>query len=278
MAVRPSVGVALGIVLATLVAGACAGSNGVPRATANALAASAPPASRGPVVATNAEIAGASPTGTSSAAAADPCAVNGADLPVGEICMASFTSADEPAPPYARYTIPTEGWRTFNGAYKDVDGPGGNQRVGALFVMISGLMVDACREQVPSEPAIGATVDDLATALASLPPFEVTAGPTDVTAFGHAGKHLEIRVPLEQPSTGFESFTGCGGSLLKTWISPGHVSSAFNGYTAPGDTEQFWILDVAGQRLVVSALTSANASNDLIKERQALLDSVQIVD
>ncbi|HEX5827067.1 MAG TPA: hypothetical protein VFY23_06075, partial [Candidatus Limnocylindrales bacterium] len=63
---------------------------------------------------------------------------------------------------------------------------------------------------------------------------------------------------------------------LRSWISPGHVSSSFNGYTGPGDTEAFWIFDQDGKRLVVAALTSANASPALIAERQALLDSVTI--
>ncbi len=108
-------------------------------------------------------------------------------------------------------------------------------------------------------------------------PFEITSPPTDVTAFGYAGKHLEIRVPLDEPSDGFEMFTGCGETLLKSWIAPGHVTFAFNGYTAPGDTEEFWILDVEGTRAVISALTSANASAELVAERQAVLDSVVII-
>ena len=278
MAVRPSVTRALAALLAALIAGGCAGPSGPPTATSTALAGSAEPASRAPDETASPALTLASPTsGTSSPAAADPCEVGDEDLPVGAICQASFASADEPVPPYARFKIPAVGWRPFNGVYKDVDGPDGTQRVGALFVMISGLTVDACSQQVPRVPAIGPDVDHLADALTELPPFEVTAEPTEVTAFGHAGKHLEIRVPLDQPSTGFESFTGCGSHLLKTWISPGHVSSAFNGYTGPGDTEEYWILDVAGQRLVILALTSADASPELVRERDAILDSVQIL-
>ena len=208
---------------------------------------------------------------------ADPCDVGDDELPAGATCQASFINFDHPSPPFARYTIPAAGWRLFNGTYKDVEVAGEIERVGAQFVTIANVTVDACDQQRPLDPSVGSTIDDLAAELAGLGPFEVISPPADAVAFGYPVKHLEIRVPFDQPSEGFERFTGCGDQLLKSWISPGHVSFAFNGYTAPGDSEAYWILDVKGTRVVIAALTSANASADLVAERQRVLDSVVIV-
>lgn len=258
--------VARAALLCVLLAGGC-GDSGAPTRTADSPTG----------LATQTPVVAASPPALASPSEIDPCAVGVDELPVSATCQASFISADEPSPPFARYAIPGTGWRAFNGTYKDVEAGDGIQRVGVLFVTITNLTVDACTQQRPADPPIGPTVDDLAAGLAALQPFEVTAPPTDVSAFGYAGKHLEIRVPPGQPSDGFEMFTGCGEHLLKSWLSPGHVSFAFNGYTAPGDTEEFWILDAHGRRLVIAALTSANASAELVEERQAVLDSVIIV-
>jgi hypothetical protein len=175
-------------------------------------------------------------------------------------------------------TIPAEGWSAFLGPYKDVQEGEGLQRVSVNFADIRNLTVDACKNQRALDPPVGPTVNDLAAALAALPPFEVTSPPSDVTAFGYSGKHVEIRVPLDQPIddvTGSADFAGCQSFTLRTWIAP-PLSFAFYGYTAPGDTEEFWILDVDGARIVIAALRTANASADMLAEQQAVLGSIVI--
>ena len=207
----------------------------------------------------------------------NPCEVLAGDfpeIPVGTTCWID-TNADDSTPLRVEFTITKPGWHLFIGPAKDVEDDAGDQRANVLFAEVANLTIDACAGQVPADPPIGPTVDDLAEGLAALPPFEVTSPPTDVTAFGYSGKQLEIRVPLDQPSEGSEAFTGCGDEFLKSWIAP-PLSFAFNGYVAPGDTEEFWILDVDGTRLVISALTTANASAELVAERQAILDSIVI--
>ena len=70
-------------------------------------------------------------------------------------------------------------------------------------------------------------------------------------------------------------FIGCTDGVLASWVSP-PLNPAFYGYLRPGDTEDFWILDVEGTRMVIAALASANASDELIAEQQAILDSIVI--
>ena len=67
------------------------------------------------------------------------------------------------------------------------------------------------------------------------------------------GKHLELTVP-DLPVTGAGSlrqFADCLDGNLHSWIAPNNGVS-FYGYTGePGETEEFWILDVEGTRLVL---------------------------
>lgn len=176
------------------------------------------------------------------------------------------------------YTIPAAGWSSFLGPYKDSGEGEDLQRVTVNFADIENLTVDACTDHDPLDPPVGPTVDDLAAALAMLPPLEVASPPSDVSAFGYSGKHLEIMVPASVPwkvIAGTPLFTDCYQGVLRTWIDP-ELSYAFYGYTAPGDTEEFWILDVEGTRVVIAALRSANASADMLAEQQAILDSIVI--
>lgn len=111
-------------------------------------------------------------------------------------------------------------------------------------------------------------MDDLATALADLAPFRVTSPPTDVTIYGYRGKHLEMTVPNVD-------FAECVGGDLMSWIAPLH-GGPYYGYTGPGYTEEFWILDVEGSRLVVSTQRTSGMPAEDIAESRAILDSIRI--
>lgn len=173
------------------------------------------------------------------------------------------------------FTVPADGWHSFLGAFKDHEEDGELvERVSAIITDVTNLTVDACSEQRALDPPVGPSVEDLAAALTALPPFEVASPPVDVTIYGYSGKHLQLRVPEDMPyASTYGTFEGCFEGRLRTWIAP-ELSFAFYGYTAPGDTEDFWILDVVGTRLVIAALTSAKASEALIAERQGVLDSI----
>lgn len=174
------------------------------------------------------------------------------------------------------FTVPAEGWQSFLGTYKDRAQDGRvMERVTAGFPDVTNLTVDACKDQTARDPAVGPSVDDLVAALTELPPFEIVSPPTDVSVYGYSGKHIRLRIPSDLPSE-HGGFDGCGGGDLRTWIAP-QLSFAYYGYLSPGDTEDFWILQVDRSRLVISALTSATASPELVAERQAVLDSIVIM-
>ena len=51
---------------------------------------------------------------------------------------------------------------------------------------------------------------------------------------------------------------------------------AFYGYTGPGYTEEFWILDVEGTRLMIASGRSASAPAEALAELRDVLASIRI--
>ena len=70
-------------------------------------------------------------------------------------------------------------------------------------------------------------------------------------------------------------FTGCFGNEVKSWIGR-PLSYAYYGYS-PGLIEEFWILDVHGQRLVIAPDHFPDTPPDDMEELQAVLDSIELV-
>jgi hypothetical protein len=190
--------------------------------------------------------------------------------------------ADPSTPLRVVYEVPVEGWSPWIGAAKVAE----EGWVAVSITSVTNLVQHGCRDHLPADPPVGPSVDDLATALADLAPFRVTSPPKGVTIYGYSGKHLELTVP-DMP---FEFrrdgtlFAGCTGfdwhrRYLMSWITPLLVARggyAFYGYTAPGATEELWILDVEGTRLVISAVRSPGSPRKDLAEMRAILDSIQI--
>jgi hypothetical protein len=180
--------------------------------------------------------------------------------------------ADPATPLRVVYEVPVEGWSEWAGAAKfATDG-----HVGVSITTVTNVVGHGCRDHSPGDPPIGPAVDDLATALSDLAPFEVTSPPRDMSIDGYTGKHLELRVP-DIPVEGegdTRQFARCIDGNLESWISP-HVGG-FSGYTGPGYREEFWILDVEGTRLMIAANRSPGSPPEDLAERQAILDSIRI--
>ena len=116
---------------------------------------------------------------------------------------------------------------------------------------------------------MGPTVDDLATALSQLSPFEVSAPPSAVTMFGYSGTHLQLTVPDV-------TFSDCSDDTLQSWIDPMSGTALYGYNEEPGRTEDFWILDVDGTRLVIETTSSPDTPAEDLAERDAIFDSTRI--
>lgn len=166
------------------------------------------------------------------------------------------------------YTIPADGWLSWTGTFKEGVGPQGEEmRVGVSIVTVTNLVVDGCTDHRLADPPVGSTVDDLATALAELPPFVVSSPATDVTIDGYSGKRLELTLPEME-------FSACRNGEVISWDAP-VLSYPFHGYL-PRLIEEYSILDVEGSRLAIIAASTPNASAEYLAELQAVLDSIQI--
>jgi hypothetical protein len=175
------------------------------------------------------------------------------------------------------YEVEADGWSQWLGAVKFLEGG----HVGVSITTVTNVVRDGCLDHSRPNPPIGPAAEDLAAALADLPPFELTAPPTDITAYGYPGKHLEFTVPdLPMEGSGDDRrFAECVGGQLKSWVDPDsepHAGDAFYGYTGPGYTEEFWILDVEGTRLMIAAEWSPNSPREAISEMRAILESIRV--
>jgi hypothetical protein len=188
-----------------------------------------------------------------------------------------FIDADlDPSTPLrVVYEIPAEGWSMWIGAAKFND----DGHVGVSITTVVNLVRDGCRDHSWADPPIGPSVNDLAAALADLAPFRVTP-PKDVTIYGYRGKYLELTVPdLPVEGEGDDRpFTECLGGQLKSWVAPHDTTEgdAYYGYTGPGYSEEYWILDVEGTRLMIVAERSPGSPPADLAELSAILDSIRI--
>jgi hypothetical protein len=167
------------------------------------------------------------------------------------------------------YEVPAKGWSMWIGAVKFGDDDG---HVAVSITTVLNLVRHGCRDHSWADPPVGPSVNDLAAALADLAPFRVTSPPKDVTIYGYSGKHLELTVPDLH-------FDRCVDGQLKSWvgaIDAAEEGDAFYGYTGPGYSEEFWILDVEGTRLVIAAERSRGSPPEDLAELRATLDSIRI--
>ena len=175
------------------------------------------------------------------------------------------------------YEVPAEGWSMWIGAVKFAD----DGHVGVSISTVTNLVRDGCRDHSWADPPVGPSVDDLAAALADLAPFRVTSPPKDVIIYGYSGKHLELTVP-DLPVVGQgddRRFAGCEEGTLKSWVGfvdRAEEGDAFYGYSEPGHTEDFWILDIEGTRLMIEANWSPDSPRKDVAEMRAILDSIRI--
>jgi hypothetical protein len=112
------------------------------------------------------------------------------------------------------------------------------------------------------DPPVGPTVDDLVQAIVTHPGWTATE-PTDITIDGRAGQLVSIMIPLdvELPADDtFYLYTEPGGGIWG-W--------------APGQTFDWYIVDVDGQRLIIDAFHYPETSEEDLAAQRAVVESVQ---
>jgi len=141
----------------------------------------------------------------------------------------------------------------------------GDPLFGLIFMNVANIYSDSC-PSVQVNPPVGPTVDDLASAWASMPGFNATAA-SDVTVDGFDGKHIEFTVPdYNEKDCTYGMF-----NLLREAGSHGDYWAQ-----GPNQHHQLWILDVDGTRLVIGATYFPNTSQQDRADLNEILNSIQI--
>jgi hypothetical protein len=159
-----------------------------------------------------------------------------------------------------------DGWEgNVGGPYAVfLDQIGGTASVGLTLSQI--IYADPCHyDKGLLKPVPGPSVDDLANALVSLPGIQASK-PTDVTVGGYHAKQLTLTAPT--------SIAGCNfppGETFRVWQLPLGATNDL----APGASDELWILDVNGQRLVIDSYEPPGQGAQVKAEVQAILESIR---
>jgi hypothetical protein len=142
--------------------------------------------------------------------------------------------------------------------------------------------------RVPSDPCLwaastrdpGPTVADLVGALETQVSRNASAA-VEVILAGYAGRYLEWSVPADLVVTGDGDFQGCdvepsdGHRNFVSWFGNGQGT---RWHQVAGQVDRLWILDVDGQRLVVDATYSPDASPADLEELDRVVRSLEFID
>ncbi len=185
-----------------------------------------------------------------------PMAVHGGELSAGNYVAHPF---GEPNSAMGfKFTVPNNSWVGYSsdrtaGIYSDRGGVG--------FLRVASLNGDPCNwSGTADDVAIGATVDDLVSALTSSTEYE-TSVPTDVTLAGYTGKQVVVTMPTLGGS-GENYSTDCDEQAFLIWNAEGFTIHS----QGPGDRWRLYILDVEGDRVVILAHGFEGTSSNLREE------------
>jgi hypothetical protein len=172
------------------------------------------------------------------------------------------------------FTIPS-GWISRYGIpHKDRGGPA-EMAVGNW--VIANVYADPCQWQGSAlDPAVGPTVDDLASALVAQK-RRAASPPTDVTLSGYPAKRIELSVPADlDPAT-------CDEGVMRTWFGPGERVDTWysddpeaRSPLRSGQLNVVYIVDVNGGRLIIDTWHMPGTSAADLAELDAILASMRI--
>jgi hypothetical protein len=176
------------------------------------------------------------------------------------------------------FVIEPDGWSGhLQGAMKEA---GPETYVAHLVQQVAYVASPGCH-QTEWVPAAG-TADELADQFATLPGFIIRQAVAPVVAFGHEGYHMVAEVPDEGfAPTPTSAFSGCQGDgefdgWYATRFAADEPLTRDRYYQAPGQTLEFWFLDVGGTPVVVEATTFPTSPAKDVAELEAILDTLVI--
>ncbi len=162
------------------------------------------------------------------------------------------TAFGDPDAPVAVLDVPAGFQGRESWVWTDNQGPGEFAQL--AYWSPTRVPTDPCNAR-SSSPPLGPTAEDLAAALAAQK-RTTTTEPTPVTVDGHDGLYLELTTPRRL------DYQACGPDGMQIWQTDGDVHRVLDEPT----TDRYWIIDVDGQRVVISALTSHVATSETVDQ------------
>lgn len=159
------------------------------------------------------------------------------------------------------FVVP-DGW--VHGALGDLNWimpPGDDRPALLLATTVTNVMATPCG--LPRSPAVGPSVDDLATAFSDLPGLGGST-PVEATVDGYLGKQLALVAP--------DSLEGCSGSIA-VWLNARTSQSSYLDF---GEETSIWVLDVAGTRLLIRTMDLPDTTPQERAQTQVIFDSIQL--
>ena len=166
------------------------------------------------------------------------------------------------------FEIAADGWVAENGgqgASKLPNPEDFSTEIGWAVVTVEALFADPCG---PNDPLpVGPSVEEFITALRGLP-GPVASDPVEITLDGYRGQYVDLVVP-----SGFDIDT-CDppGLGLQIWVDkPGGKYLVAQTHLAA----RVHVVDVEGERFIMSASIGNNADPGHIAEFEAILESIR---
>jgi len=169
--------------------------------------------------------------------------------------------------PNAVWTIPDRGWRTYKGAAHSV----GLDHVGVSVLEVQAVATSPCDPgRLDLRPA-GHDARALVDALQALPGLEVTVSPETDDRFGYSATYLQVAT-LDSASCpdpdGNGPRPGPSHQLFDT------ANEGLVHLVGPLPVLDCWVVDVDGRAELVLTMTTNGVPNRLLRQRDAIVDSV----
>jgi hypothetical protein len=200
--------------------------------------------------------------------------------PVGPFLV--FDPAIQPPPfdegPPITVMIPASGWEPIpeNGLITKGDNGQDPPDATGAFLLTGDSGADAfyvygdpCHWESTTPDTPATTVDEIVDALAAQASREATT-PVDITLDGHPGKFITLTVPMIAP-TRDEALRDCDQETFATYGVTADGPSRYQ--QGPGQVDEFWILDVDGQIVILDASYGPATSAVLVDELRGIAES-----